>query len=91
MAKSIQEMLNEHKDNLAQMTNVDAVYCDPKLYLGSIDADKEWNDNVEAAQRKFLHTKSYHDFLSDDALILLGRTGTGKTAILRCICENVNI
>lgn len=61
-----------------------------KTYLGKVDAIKEWKDNPKGAYRRFLHTQSYCDFIDEDALILLGRTGTGKTSILRCICENVN-
>lgn len=65
------------------------LYTNTTLYLGTIDADKEWNDNPEEAYRKFLHTQSYCDFINPDSF-LLGRTGTGKTSILRCLCKNVN-
>ncbi len=72
------------------MKNVDGLLKNVKTYLGKVDAIKEWKDNPKGAYRRFLHTQSYCDFIDEDALILLGRTGTGKTSILRCICENVN-
>ena len=75
---------------IVKMKNVDGFLKNVKQYLGTVDAIKEWNDNPEDAYKRFLHTQSYQDFIEEDALILLGRTGTGKTSILRCICENVN-
>lgn len=86
----IKNQLEEFNDPIIQMKNVDGLLRNVKLYLGTVDAEKEWNDNPEEAYRRFLHTQSYCDFIDKDALILLGRTGTGKTSILRCICENVN-
>ena len=89
-SKSIEERIKDYQDNLITMQNVDGILSNVMPYLGKIGAEKEWNDNPEEAYTKFLHTKSYHDFINEDSLILLGRTGTGKTSILRCICENVN-
>lgn len=87
---TIENSLLTFKDKLLQMKNVDGLIRNVPQYLGKFDAEKEWNDNPEDAYKKFLHTQSYCDFIDPDALILLGRTGTGKTAILRCLCENVN-
>ena len=87
---SLEEELLRFEENTVQMRNVDGLLRYVPSYLGTIDADKEWNDNPEEAYRKFLHTQSYCDFINPDSLILLGRTGTGKTSILRCLCENVN-
>ncbi len=86
----IKKQLEEFQDKLNSMKNVDGLLKNVKLYLGKVDAVKEWNDNREEAYKRFLHTQSYCDFIDEDALILLGRTGTGKTSILRCLCENVN-
>ena len=52
--------------------------------LGQFDAINEWQ-NEEEASAKFLNTKSYKNFIQDDYIILIGRTGTGKTAILKKI------
>lgn len=77
------------RNNCIQMKNVDAYRDTERYYLGKTDAAKEWNDDKGIAKNLFLHTKTYSDFLEEDSLILLGRTGTGKTAILRCIEEEV--
>lgn len=50
--------------------------------LGHFDAVKEWN-NEEVACAKFLNTRAYRDFIKDDYIVLIGRTGTGKTSILK--------
>ena len=50
--------------------------------LGSFDAQKEWKKEKEACA-KFLNTKAYKSFIKDDYVILIGRTGTGKTSILK--------
>lgn len=82
--------LDGFNDEVVKMQNVDGILGNVARYLGTVDAAKEWNDNAKEAHKKFLHTKSYCDFEKEDSLILLGRTGTGKTAILRCLSENVN-
>lgn len=87
---TIHDQIDTFKDNLTPMRNVDGLLRNVDQYLGKIDAEKEWNDNPNEAYRMFLHTQSYSDFNKEDSLILLGRTGTGKTAIIRCLCQNVN-
>lgn len=82
------EMLK--RENCIQMKNVDTFMDTERYYLGKTDAAKEWNDNAENAKSLFLHTKAYKDFLEEDSLILLGRIGTGKTAILRCLEDEIN-
>lgn len=62
----------------------------PQEYLGSVDAKTEWSHDPLLARHKFLHTEAYTKFLNDDALILIGRTGVGKTAILLCIEDDIN-
>ena len=52
--------------------------------LGQFDAINEWQDQKEASA-KFLNTRAYKKFTQDDYIVLIGRTGTGKTAILRKI------
>ena len=77
---TIHDQIDTFKDNLTPMRNVDGLLRNVDQYLGKIDAEKEWNDNPNEAYRMFLHTQSYSDFNKEDSLILLGRTGTGKTA-----------
>ncbi len=75
---------------LKEMINVDAMNNTTKYYLGEQDAAKEWNDNKSIAKRYFLPTAAYESFCQPSSLILLGRTGTGKTAILRRLEQDIN-
>ena len=50
--------------------------------LGSFDAQKEWKKEKEACA-KFLNTNAYKNFVKEDYIVLIGRTGTGKTSILK--------
>lgn len=60
-----------------------------KQYLGDFDADKEWDRNNEDAYKRFLNINAYKQFLEDESLLLIGRTGTGKTAILNCYMYDI--
>ena len=83
------EAIEAFGDTLVRMRNVDGMFTNIDLHLGDFGAEKEWNDDPEKAQKLFLHTKSYKDFSKPNSLILLGRTGTGKTAILRCLYDKI--
>lgn len=74
---------------LVRMKNIDVATTNSHSYLGECDADTEWTDNPNIAKSLFLHTKAYTEFVKPHSLILLGRTGTGKTSILRCMEEDV--
>jgi hypothetical protein len=87
--RNVENRLNNFKDTLVPMRNVDGLVNNVSAYLGAIDAEKEWNDDPKEAGIKFLHTTSYTNFMEEDALILLGRTGTGKTSIFRHIYEEI--
>lgn len=73
-----------------QMQSVASIARDTKNHLGAGMAEKEWGDNPRLASEKFLHIGAYHRFLDEDALILLGRTGTGKTSILKSVEYNIS-
>jgi len=73
-----------------QMPSVASIAREAKNHLGVGLAEKEWQDNPKLASQKFLHIGAYHSFLDEDTLILLGRTGTGKTSILKSIEYNIN-
>ncbi len=60
-----------------------------KQYLGSFDAEKEWKDNNAEAYKRFLNIGAYKVFTEEESLLLIGRTGTGKTAILNCYMYDV--
>lgn len=83
------EKLKSFNDQLIPMKNVDGLITNVDLHLGNFGAEKEWNDDPQKAHQLFLHTNSYKDFSKPHSLILLGRTGTGKTAILRCLYDHV--
>lgn len=53
MNRSIESQFQTYNNEFVSMTNVDGSYDDTILYLGKIDAEKEWNDNPEAAYKKF--------------------------------------
>lgn len=74
---------------LIQMRNIDTCNNTNEYYLGALDADKKWNDSSTEARKYFLQTSTYQSFLDPSSLILLGRTGTGKTALLRCWERNI--
>lgn len=72
-----------NKEQLVSMKNADSMFSSCKNYLGEEDAETEWNQNAEEAEKKFLFTTAYEEFEDTSNIILIGRTGTGKTAILR--------
>ena len=77
---------HNYKANFGKAVSVEAPLNAVRQYLGDFDADKEWSRNKPGQQYdanlKFLTTDSYKRFIEGDSLILVGRTGTGKTAIL---------
>lgn len=77
---------------MKRLNNIDieGLDYDNSCILGVGDATKEWNDNPNLAKKNFLYTQTYNSFLNKNSLILLGRTGTGKTAILRYTEDRIN-
>lgn len=80
----------ELKDPVIMMENIDGFLPNPQRYIELDDAEIEWSWDPQSAKIKFLYTKAYKDFSKTSSLLLLGRTGTGKTAILRYLAEKVN-
>jgi len=74
---------------LVQMQNIDAQNIVTPYYLSEQDAEYEWNSHADQAARYFLPTTAYQSFTHPSSLILLGRTGTGKTAIIRYFEHNI--
>lgn len=77
---------HNYKPNFGKAVSVEAPLNAVRQYLGDFDANKEWNRNRPGEQYdaniKFLIIDAYKRFIEEDSLILVGRTGTGKTAIL---------
>ena len=76
-------------DPSVEMKSADGFLPNPIQYIGEEDAAIEWNKDPEMAEKRFLYTGAYRSFAESNALILLGRTGTGKTSILRCMYEEI--
>lgn len=51
-------------------------------HLGELDADVEWNNDARGACERFLNTNAYVRFKQSNNIVLVGRTGTGKSSIL---------
>ena len=76
-------------DDWRTAENNDGIILNIKEFVGCKDANREWN-SPEKAKALFLHTYSYESFIYPESLILLGRTGTGKSAIMCRLQEYVN-
>lgn len=61
-----------------------------KEYLGDLDGDVEWSNNAEGAYKKFININAYRMFCEKEKLILIGRTGTGKSSILNRYAYAIN-
>ena len=62
--------------------------------LGDVSAKNEWSNQPEIARSTFVHLAAYKHFINYEQLMLLGRTGSGKSAImyrLKDDIENNNI
>lgn len=53
-----------------------------KELIGTPDAKDEWRKDRSEAEAKFISIDSYNEFADPSSLFLVGRIGTGKTAIL---------
>lgn len=74
----------EYKEDYRKCERVEAPLTTVKQSLGDFDADKEWSRSHEDAYKRFLNITAYKQFTEEESLLLIGRTGTGKTAILNC-------
>ena len=75
-------------DPYIEMKSVDGFVINPITYM-RIDAENEWNTNPQMAEKSFLYTETFTKFADYSSLILIGRTGTGKTSIIRCMHEEI--
>lgn len=52
-------------------------------YLEQLMGEQEWNDSVDESNKKFINLEAYEMFKNTSSLILVGRTGTGKSSLLK--------
>lgn len=50
--------------------------------LGDVSGKNEWTQQPDKARDTFIHLSSYEHFIDENQLLLLGRTGSGKSAII---------
>lgn len=59
-------------------------------YLGESMGEYEWSASTYEANKKFVDVEAYENFKESYSLILVGRTGTGKTSLLKKLEYEVN-
>lgn len=64
--------------------NLDNFNLTPNQYIGEVDAITEWNDDIQP-EKLFVHTESYKTATRNNTLFIVGRRGTGKTAIMQML------
>lgn len=50
--------------------------------LGDVSGKIEWTQQPDKARDTFIHLSSYEHFIDENQLLLLGRTGSGKSSII---------
>ena len=56
--------------------------------LGEMSAQNEWQ-KPNKARSTFIHLSAYENFANENQLLLLGRTGTGKSAIIYSLKDDI--
>ena len=59
-------------------------------YLGQLMGEQEWAVSGYKANKKFIYVEAYDFFKELEYIVLVGRTGTGKSSILKKIEYEVN-
>lgn len=72
----------KQKDDLQPATSINRGNVTVPAYLGELAGEREWNGNSVLANRQFINLDAYNLFREPEYLLLVGRTGTGKSAIL---------
>lgn len=61
----------------------------PYYLLGDVSAKIEWSKRPDKARNTFVHLNAYKHFIDEEQLLLLGRTGSGKSAIMCCLKDDI--
>lgn len=80
-SRYIEEEIECESKNIAQK--------DIYEYLGLFAAEAEWNENPNEANRRFLSITAYKKFRDKYYIGLVGRTGTGKTSIIKKVINEI--
>ena len=57
--------------------------------IGNVDAKREWIENRHQ-EKLFININSYDAFTRKSTLFLFGRRGTGKTALIKMMCYEID-
>lgn len=71
------------------MPTVDGVTCMSNYLLGDVSGKAEWIRQPDKARDTFIHLSAYEHFIDEKQLILLGRTGSGKSAIIYGLKDDI--
>lgn len=84
------ELKEKYKENFKPCVQIFPPQDGISEYLGELDADVEWSNDTQGAYDRFLNIDAYKKFIIQENLILMGRTGTGKSSILNRYAFAVN-
>ena len=56
--------------------------------LGDVSAKNEW-EKPDKARNTFMHLSAYEHFINNEQLLLLGRTGSGKSSIIYSLKDDI--
>ena len=57
--------------------------------LGDVSGKIEWTQQPDKARNTFIHLSAYEHFIDEQQLLLLGRTGSGKSAIIYGLKDDI--
>lgn len=80
---SQEELKKRYIEEEIECENKNIVQKDIYEYLGYFAAEAEWNENPNEANKRFLNISAYKKFTDKYYIGLVGRTGTGKTSIIK--------
>ena len=72
-----------YREELKEVTMPHAGIKTIPQYLGQLMGEYEWSKSCDKANKKFIDVDAYDLFKREDYIVLVGRTGTGKSSILK--------
>lgn len=71
-------------ETFKHMLNADGIssMVESNYLLGQVSGKTEWTQQPDKAKDTFIHLSSYEHFIDENQLLLLGRTGSGKSSII---------